>query len=419
MSRSFFINRDYSLLWSASFISKTGDLFYALALAWLVLERTRSPAMMGLLLVASYLPGFLISPWVGARIDRSDRKRILVGADLVRGAVVAVASAVVAWGDLELWHVIAVAVVLSVASDFFNPTARVVIPRIVPDDRLVAANANMQFISGVTSVAGPLLGALLLGLTGYVGAFVANALSFFLSAVLILAMRAPLTPTKAETPSAAQDVTEDGGIRAGFRFIARNSRLLVVLVTIFCVHLFFGSLAVVLPFLANALPGKGVLNLGLMEAALGVGMVGASLALNLRRADPQQTALPAAILLLGACVLTLGLGQAFTRTPILFHLGALTAIGACTSFASVFWTTLMQRGVPAAIAGRVFAIAAAVGDIGLPIAYGIFGLLLSFLSLKSILFGCGAALIILGLIAGALFLTSPSKETSIEGSTSS
>lgn len=395
MAGRFFINRDYGLLWAASFISQTGDTFYALALAWLILERTRSPAAMGLFLVASYLPGFLISPWVGTIIDRSDRKRLLVLADFLRGAVVGLASLLVFLGRLQLWQVVLVAVLLSIASAFFNPTARVVLPRIVPADRLVPANAGMQFISGATSVAGPLLGAILLARVGYLGAFLLNAVSFLLSGSLILAMRGSLHPERTGgTPRHA------GGIRGGFRFLSGQPRLLVVLLIIFCVHLFFGSLSVVLPFLANSLSGRGILNLGTLEASLGIGMITGSVVLNLRSQEPGDRALFKAIALLGLGILSLGAYRGLGITTSAAYAGSLIAIGACTATASVFWTTLMQRAIPEDIAGRVFALAAAVGNIALPLAYGAFGLLLSAVSLKTILIGCGLAILLVGLVTG-------------------
>jgi MFS family permease len=404
MTNRFFINRNFNLLWSANFISQTGDAFYAIALAWMVLERTRSPATMGLFLVASYLPGFLISPWVGAIIDRSARRRILVLADFTRGAVVGLASILVRLGHLQLWQILGVAVLLSIASAFFNPTARVVIPRIVPDDQLLPANSSMQFISGATSVAGPLLGAVLLASIGYFGAFLFNAVSFFLSGSLILLVRGPLDPGRSGPARSGE-----GGIRSGFRFIAGNPRLLVILAIIFGVHLFFGSLGVVLPFLANGLAGKGILNLGTLEAALGAGLVAGSVALNLRNREPRASALFKVIALLGIGILTIGAYQVFGIATPRAYAGSFVAIGVCVSMASVHWTTLMQRAVPDRIAGTVFAVASALGNIALPLAYGSFGLVLSAVSLGPVLIACGSTILAIGLVAGTVYAACPWK----------
>lgn len=402
-------NRNFGLLWTASFISQTGDMIYAIAMAWMILVRTRSPAIMGLFLVASYLPGFLVSPWVGAIIDRSPRKRILVSADVIRGTIVGLASIVVFHGRLQLWHILAVAVVLSLSSAFFNPTARVVIPRIVPGDRLVSANSSMQFISGATSVAGPLLGAALMGFLGYFGAFVLNAVSFFLSGGLILLVRGSLDPDQAGPVPRV-----DGGVRSGFRFISGNLRLLVVLIIIFCVHLFFGSLAVVLPFLASQLSGNGLLNLGMLEAALGTGIVAGAVALNLGNGEPRESALFWAIATLGIGILSLGACRGFGVTAPCAYEGSLVVIGACVSMASVFWTTLMQRVIPDRIAGRIFAISSAIGNIALPMAYGIFGVLLGWISLESLLVACGLIIVGIGLAGGRVYARSEWKASCCE-----
>lgn len=396
MSAKFFINRNFSLLWTASFISQTGDMIYAIALAWLILERTKSPAMMGLFLVASYLPGFLISPWAGAVIDRPGRKRLLIVADVLRGAAVVAAAFVVQAGKLQMEHVLGVAVLLSVCSAFFNPAARVVLPRLVPGDQLVPANANMQLISGITSIAGPLLGAALIGFIGYPGAFLSNGISFLLSGGLIACIRGSLDSETAEAEPGSE-----GGIGSGFRFLAGDSRLAIILVIIFCVHLFFGSLAVLMPFLANALPGTGVSNLGMLEAALGAGIVAGSLLLKTRGQEPRESALFKAIALMGTAILAMGACQAFGWRAPLAYGGSMLVIGVCVSLASVFWTTRMQRSVPNPIAGRIFALASAAGNIALPLAYGLFGLLLGSFSLKSIFLACGVAIALIGLLAGA------------------
>ncbi len=394
MDRPRIINRNYGLLWSASLVSQSGDTFYAIALAWFVLEQTRSPAAMGLYLVASYLPGFLISPWVGVLIDHSDRKRILVAADLVRGLVVALAAAAALSGHLALWHVLGVAVLLSVCSAFFNPTARVVIPRIVPDDRLVQANAGMQFISGATSVAGPLLGAACLGFTGYAGAFLINALSFLVSGVLIACMGPGL---QGASPAPSGDRAD--GIRSGFRFLADRPRLLLVLGVVFGVHLLFGSLAVLLPFLADQLSGRGILNLGVLEASMGTGIIVGSILLGFLKLQAGERLLYRVLALMGSGLLVLGLLRTASLASPYAYAAAMLLIGTCVSVASISWTTVLQRSVPEDMAGRVFALAASIGNIALPLAYGATGVLLHAVSLPTLLVTSGLLIIPLGLAA--------------------
>jgi MFS family permease len=280
----------------------------------------------------------------------------------------------------------------------------VVIPRIVPDPQLVQANSNMQFISGATSVAGPLLGALLLGSIGYAGAFLVNAASFFISGSLIGCMRGSLDPEAGPVQPGRE------GVRGGFRFISGNPRLLVILIVIFGVHLFFGSLAVVFPFLANRLAGKGIFNLGFLEAALGFGILAGSAALGLTRREPRENALFQALGMLGIAILSLGAYQAFGIATPRPYAGSIIVIGACVATASVFWTTLMQRAIPDRIAGRIFAMASAIGNIALPLAYGLFGLLLSVVSITSILVGCGATILAIAAVAGSIYRSTEWKD---------
>ena len=387
-------NRDYALLWTAALVSQTGDMIYAIALAWLVLERTRSPAMMGLLLVAACLPGLLASPWAGLAVDRLPRKRLLVAADLVRGSLVGGAWLLVRADRLQTWHVVAAAILLSLASAFFNPAARVAVPRLVRDEELVRANAGMQLISGLTSAAGPLLGAFLVGLLGYAGAFLVNAASFLVSGSLIAFLVRPLGPD-AQAPRAGG---EDGAW-SGLRFLAGNRGLALVILLVFWVHLFFGSLSVALPFLADRLAGRGILNLGVLETALGTGMFLGAALLQRRRTEPGDRALAQAVGGMALGVLLAGTLQGLGIVRLPPYAAAFVVVGAGVALASVFWTTLLQRCVPESMAGRVFALASAAGNLALPLAYGLTGLLLGKVHPAAVLLGSGLTLALLGVLA--------------------
>jgi NADH:ubiquinone oxidoreductase subunit 4 (subunit M) len=70
----------------------------------------------------------------------------------------------------------------------------------------------------------------------------------------------------------------------------------------------------------------------------------------------------------------------------------------------------MQRAIPDRIAGRIFAMASAIGNIALPLAYGLFGLLLSVVSITSILVGCGATILAIAAVAGSIYRSTEWKD---------
>jgi DHA3 family macrolide efflux protein-like MFS transporter len=260
-------NRDLALLLSGQFVSQIGDKFYALALAFWVLRATGSPAQMGIVLFASMIPSVILGFFVGGFIDRHNRKAILVAADVIRAAAVASVTIVYYLDGLSLAAIIAVQVLLSAASAFFNPAAYAVVPQIVPGEKLVKANAASQFLSGAANIAGPVLGGLAVSYLGYAFVFAFNALSFLLSAACEAAMR--VRPPAARESGAHAKAT----LSAGYSHIFRQRRVVALLGVVAVVHFFVGSIQVVMPVLANTLAGDGARNLGYIETAFGLGAV--------------------------------------------------------------------------------------------------------------------------------------------------
>lgn len=175
--------RNLRLLIAGQFISQIGDKFYALALAFWVLQTTGSPSRMGLVLFFSIALSVLIGFFAGGFIDRFDRKAILISSDVFRGLTVVTVVIFCYLGLLNLAVIIAAQVLLSIFSAFFNPTVQAVIPQITDREHVAAANARSQLASGVALVLGPVFGGLAVSYMGYTFVFAFNAVSFFAAAL--------------------------------------------------------------------------------------------------------------------------------------------------------------------------------------------------------------------------------------------
>ncbi|WP_349670761.1 MFS transporter [Lacrimispora sp.] len=155
-----YTNKNLHLLLCGQFISQIGDKFYALALAYWVLQTTHSPSIMGIVLFFSMAPGIVAGLLSGGIIDFFSRKTLLVNTDIIRGLVVTGVAASYYTGVLNLSVIISKEVVLSICSAFFDPTVQAVIPQIVEKEELTEVNAKSQFLNGIALTAGPLLGGL-------------------------------------------------------------------------------------------------------------------------------------------------------------------------------------------------------------------------------------------------------------------
>jgi MFS family permease len=266
--------RDFSLLWFGGVLSVTGDLFLFIALPFFVYERTGSVLATGAMFAAETLPRLLFGSMAGVFVDRWDRKRTMVYADLSRAVVLLPLLAVAAGGPLAL--VYAVAFVEASVSMFFLPAKSATIPNLVAERDLTAANSLNSVGEEVPSLVGPLLGGALLGVVGLSGLVLLDVATYLASALLISLISAPTAAT-AEEPDVAPGVAVSAWANAlkewleGLRLIGRDRSVAVLFAVVLIAHLGEGAVTVlIIVFFRDAL-GGGSAEFSYFIAAYGVG----------------------------------------------------------------------------------------------------------------------------------------------------
>jgi len=384
------LGRNFLLLWLGKMISQLGDKFYAIALAWWILQKTGSPSVMGLFLLTSTLPGILLGFFTGALTDRWSRKTILVVTDIIRGSLVLILSCLSMANALEVWQVFAAGLLLSAATSFFDPAVQAIVPEIVAKERLQKANGMNQMVGGICTVAGPMLGAFAVAAFGLTWVFLFNSISYFLSALFAAFMQ-----TNARERESSKKETLFNEVLEGFRFVKSRRRITFVLKMIALAHLFMGSLTVMLPFLASSLSPDGVKILGFLEMMMGAGLVAGAVFMGLRKKAANVKLLLLFLVSAGACFAVISVLQLLKVSWLPAYLLVMTAIGACVAGASVFWQSLLQADTPESMTGRVFSVSSLIGNTSLPFAYALFGALVNFSSIAAVMGISGVCLILL------------------------
>ena len=198
--------RGFALLWLAGLVSQLGDWALFIALPFWVYERTGSVPATGVTLALYNVPRLLLSPVAGVLVDRCDRRRTLITADLCSAALLLpllLASSPV--GVPVLPVVYAVVFAQACVVHVVGPASGALVPLVVAAPQLVAANALTTLTGGVARLAGPSLGGALLGLAGFEAVVVVDAASFLVSAALValVAVRpATAAPAAAVDPPA-------------------------------------------------------------------------------------------------------------------------------------------------------------------------------------------------------------------------
>jgi predicted MFS family arabinose efflux permease len=387
------MNKNLGLLLSGQLVSQVGDKFHMLAVAFLVLKTTGSPAKMGLVLFCSIFPSMLLGFVAGALVDRYNRKWIIVGADAARGLVVAALFFLYSVDALSFNLLLTAQVLISVCSAFFDPAIPAIIPLIVKKEQLARANSQAQFVSGISTIFGPVLGGLTVAWAGYAPVFAINACSYLVSAVFESFIRIPGTIGAGSCSSHLA-----GDILQGWRYVCRAKHLIVILITVGVIHLFVGSIEVVIPVLAADLDGEGAGNMGFIQTFFGLGTVLAAFFLSIRNiANREARFLFGSVFAIGLLLLAVsGVFLAGVRAVAPF-LVLFLVIGGAVIFAGTSFRSLLQKSVDEDMLGRVFGFVSSVGNISIPLAALTFGFLMEYLPHSLLLAASGASLLPAGI----------------------
>jgi MFS family permease len=375
-------HRDFRLLWIGQAVSLAGDGIYLVAIAWLVYDISNDPGALAIVGFAWTLPqvaGLLLA---GVLSDRFERRRLLVIADLIRCAAIGAIAALALAGTTELWHVVLLVVVYGLGQALFQPSFTAIVPEIVPREELVQANALREMLEPLgMRFAGPVLGGVLIALFGVGTAFLVDAITFAVSAVVVMSIRPRPPPPRSGRGSLWRDLGE------GFAYVRAHAWLWGTLVgAALFLLLTFGPFEVLLPYIIRNELGGGADMFGIVLAAGGAGsFVGAvilgRIGLPRRHVTFMWTAWAAGDVLFVAL--------AFADSAWLMCLVAFFNFALGTA-AVVVWNTLMNTLVPPELLGRVSSFDWFV-SIGLtPVSFAITGPVASLVGARETLALAGA-----------------------------
>ena len=220
-----FRHRDFRLLWIGQTTSKLGSSVTSVALPLVaVATLDASTFQVALLSAAAWLPWLLIGLPAGAWVDRLPRRPVMLACDLA-ALLLFLSVPVAAWLDrLTIGQLLAVALGAGTASVFFQTAYQVYLPSLLNRDEVAEGNAKVQATESAAQVGGPGVAGLITQLAGAVNALLADAASFLVSGLCLLALRArePGLERARQTSTLRREIGE------GLRFVARDPYLRVL-----------------------------------------------------------------------------------------------------------------------------------------------------------------------------------------------
>ena len=375
------LDSSFSALWTGQLISALGDRIHQVALAFVVLEATRSPIAVGAVFLVATLPNLLFGPIAGTLVDRWDHREVMIVSDLLRAGIVLLIP-LAAVTNLALAYPLVFLV--TTVSIFFRPAKGAILPRIVAEEDLVPANSALWVGETFADIGGYVLAGLFVALLGsqLPLAFWVDSVTYIASALLIASIAvAPVARTVARKAVEGASGARAGlaALRAelgeGWRFLRGDTVLLANTLQATAGQFMLGIFLALTPVYAADVLASPTLTdkaaYGFIEGALGagnlvggfvIGLIGARLALG-------------RMVILGYVVT----GAMVALLPIAGNLPLALGIAFGTGVGNLAFVipsqTLFQRRTPPELMGRVLGLRFSVVFGAMTLAMGVGGVL--------------------------------------------
>jgi len=346
--------------WSGQAISRLGTSFTSFALPLLVFRLTGSAFNLALSSAAYFLPYLLFGLFIGAWVDRSNRKRTMIMSDLARALILLSIPFLAATSRLTVWWIYLVTFLASALSIFFSTAEFAAIPSLVQSRKdLVSANGRIQASYSAATIIGPLLAGLLTSFFPLPSLLILDSASFLVSATMVSLIDTSFNVASAEAPPRSLVRT----LADGLRYVWRNPILRSLSLMIGLVNFVSSTVNAQLVFFAKRQLSATNSEIGLLFSAGSAGVVALSLTAGLlrKRWSFSQVAL-GALALIGLLTVTLSLTHRYRQGLILWAL-----IYGFTSLFNINAASLRQAITPNELLGRVMSIAQVLAWSAIPL----------------------------------------------------
>ena len=399
-------NAAYRWLAAALVASMIGAGIWMVALVWQIVAIGGGAAELSLVAGASAVGMLLTTLLGGALADRMSQRRILLVVEVVRSASVGIVAVLSLTGSLAAWQLAVVALVGGIMAGLYYPAYSALLPSVLPEDELMAANGFEGMARPVLMQAGgPALASALIAISSPGAALAVTALTGLVAAACIL--KVPEMPRRGERTETAVDNGSGSGtrhpavallvdVREGFAYMVRTPWLLGTLTfASLLIFLIMGPFEVLVPFVIKDRAAGGPEDHALILAAYGIGdAVGSAIIASLRM--PRRYLTVMNLLWAFGCLPLAVFG--LTDQIWVMALAAFL-VGAAFSGGVVIWGTLLQRRVPAHMLGRVSSLDFFVSLAFMPISMAVAGPAGESLGLPAVFLIAGIAPLAIAIVA--------------------
>ncbi len=360
--------KKYIVLWLSQSVSQLGSSMTSFALVLWAYERSRSALSVSLMSFCDYVPYIVVSLFVGAFVDSHRKKSVMLTADTVAALGSFVVLVLFLTGQLSVWNIYLINVVMGVTTAFQQPASAVAVAALVPKDKLSNVSGMNSFSGNLIMVIKPMLAAVVYGLGGLPLILLMDLGSFmFAFCILLFFIHIPDHPEK------KKQTLPFAGTAEGFAFLHKERGLLYIMLTLALIN-FFSRLTYenILSPMILARSGGSSMALGIVNAGMGIGGILGGVIVSFKKESRNKASmiyLSAALsFLLGDITMALGQGTFWWSF-------AGVAASLPIPFIMAGQNTILYKRVPETMQGRVFAVRNAIQYSTIPVGILLGGIL--------------------------------------------
>ena len=358
-------------IWTGQAVSLFGSSLVQFALVWYLTKETGSATVLATATLFALLPQIVLGPFVGALVDRWNRRIIMIVAD----SSIAVATLGLVWvfasGTVEVWHIFVILAIRSLGGAFHGPAMTASTSLMVPEKHLARVAGANQTLQGLLSIAAPPLGALLLESFQTKNVLMIDVFTAIVAVLPLFFIAIPQPQNQIEQANGQREKTSYWqDLRAGFRYVRQWQGLFWLILLAMMLNFLLAPTSALLPLVITKVFGGGALELGWVESTFGVGIIAGGLLLSIWGGFKRRIVTSfLGIVGIGASVVAVGLVPANMFSLLLV---ANFFVGFAQVFANGPLSAIFQASVAPEMQGRVFSLlgagATAMMPIGLMIA---------------------------------------------------
>lgn len=268
----------FFLIWSGQAVSLVGSQLIHFSIAWWLTQTTGSAAILVTVPLFAMVPQIFLGPFIGALVDRWDRRRVMIIADSLIALFTAWLVVMFLTGVVEIWHLFVLSFVRGIGGAFHWPAMQASTSLMVPKEQLARVAGMNQTLQGVLNIASPPLGALLVGFMPMWGIMLIDLVTAAFAVIPLLFIKIPRPQIDVNEVVTPRSVLRD--VAAGLRYVGSWPAMMMLLGMAMVINFLLTPAGTLLPLLVTRHFGGNAWHFSALESAFGFGMIGGGLLLS-------------------------------------------------------------------------------------------------------------------------------------------